>query len=236
MARNIGYKVRPIKEMEVFYGQDYTSGLKQTRTLPVADSIAESRANKIWSGEVIYSAGSETPAFGDLSASRWVKTPAGVPHFAVTDSDRFDVAASGKLLALVGTDTFQLGTCLFDQTKAYNDGDALYVTQSEAGQVEELDAIGVTGVNILTSEGEGDIVGYVVDGVINLQGNVAITAGNGIGTAPDGYNATAPVDTVFSGGPALWTEATPSKVMLKFTTKWVPAPAAAGNGEPAGEE
>ena len=138
--------------------------------------------------------------------------------------------------ALVGTDTFQLGTCLFDQTKAYNDGDALYVTQSEAGQVEELDAIGVTGVNILTSEGEGDIVGYVVDGVINLQGNVAITAGNGIGTAPDGYNATAPVDTVFSGGPALWTEATPSKVMLKFTTKWVPAPAAAGNGEPAGEE
>lgn len=225
MARNIGYKVRPVKEMEVFYGQDYTSGLKQTRTLPVAEGVA-----KVWSGEVIYSQGGINPTDGEyngeLSASTWVKTPAGVPHFAVSDSDRFDVDASGKLLALVGTDTFQLGTCLYDHTQAYNDGQALYVKTSEANDVPELDSIGVTGVNILTSEkpstGNTDIVGYVVDGVISLKGNVGITSANGTYTAPDGYTAPA-TDTVLSGGPALWTEATPSNTMLKFTTKWVPA-------------
>jgi hypothetical protein len=232
MARNIGYKVRPVKEMEVFYGQDYTSGLKQTRTLPVEAGVA-----KVWSGEVIYSKGGTNPTGGkyngELSASTWVKTQdegvSKVPHFAVYDSDRFDVDASGKLLALVGTDTFQLGTCLYDHTKAYNDGDPLYVTkQNTVGQVPELDKapVPVSGLNILTSDDSvgGDIVGYVVDGVISLKGNVGITSANGTYTAPDGYNvAQGNIDTVFSGGPALWTEATPSDTMLKFTTKWVPA-------------
>ena len=117
---------------------------------------------------------------------------------------------------------------MYDHTKAYSDGAPLYVTTRNAlEQVPELDEeLPLTAVvNILTSEGEGDIVGYVVDGVINLKGNVGIAAvEDGKGISPDGYySAAEPVDTVFSGGPALWTEATPSETMLKFTTKWVPA-------------
>lgn len=268
---NIGMKVRPVKEMEIFYGQDLVSGVKQTRTLPVDSEVS----SKIWSGEVIFSqksiAGDKyikplpNGDYGVANNSEWIKgtadakagyilsssIAAGIPHFAVTDSDRFDVKASGKLLALVGTDTFQLGTCLYDHTAAYADGDALYVKQvdlSVAGNASVVPELaGKAGiVNVLTSVPpttstvtaaavvDNSIVGYVIDGVIELKGNVAVDTGvytlnesnqrvyTQAGMNPEGYQQTGnPLDRIVTGGPALWTEATDSNTMLKFTTKWV---------------
>lgn len=221
---NVGMKVRATKEMEVFYGQDYVSGIKQTRTLPVKDGVA-----KIFSGEPIYSV---TDA-GDTTS--WTKTIGeGAPCFAVTDSDRFDAQASGKLLAVSGLDTFVLGTVFYDHSVDYKDGDALYVTELTPSDtvLPELNGI-VAKVNGLTNAkpvGAGkvtSIVGYVVDGVIELKGSVApaASANSNYALNPEGYQ-TDPANTndrTVTGGPALWTEATPSATMLKFSTHFVAA-------------
>lgn len=257
MAKNIGFKVRPVKEMEIFYGQDLVSGVKQTRTLPVSGS------SKIWSGEVIFSssvtsgddfhAGTKPlPGYvdGEPNASVWSRgtisattgaegyVTSGIPHFAVTDSDRFDVEASGKLLALVGTDTFQLGTCFYDHSKTYSDGDALYIVQVSAStaipEFTDVAELGTSKINLLTNAlpAAADIasgtkvdvvrVGYVVDGVIELKGNVEVDDAASGGLDLNGYtgNSAMSPNPAVVGGPALWTEATKSDTMLKFTTNF----------------
>ena len=221
---NVGMKVRATKEMEVFYGQDYVSGIKQTRTLPVKEDQP-----KIFSGEPIYAVRESD----DLTS--WTKDISEkAPCFAVTDSDRFDAQASGKLLAVSGLDTFVLGTVFYDHTHQYEDGDPLYVQNIavSATSLPELNGI-VASVNMLTNQKpttQGtvpSIVGYVVDGIIELKGSVApaISANSNWALNPEGYQ-TDPANTndrTVTGGPALWTEATPSATMLKFATHFVGA-------------
>lgn len=230
----LGFKKRPIKEMEIFYGADLVSGVKQTRTLVPNGTF--------YSGEPMiakHNAAGFTSKWEKIKEADF-KTKAPV-SFAFTDSDRFDVQCSGKLLGIQGgTDTFVLGTAFYDTSKNYKEGDKLYLQlgrvvkdgeyfkATTAGNDNDANVV-LTNVGILTNvetnAGEDAVVGYV-QGIIKLQGNVAITAGaeatNAVG--PEGYIVQAPAgkDKAISGGPALWTEASGTKEMLQFSTTFIP--------------
>ena len=237
----LGYKKRPIKEMEIFYGADLVSGVKQTRTLvPEANK-------KFFSGEPMIAkhAGAEL----GVGSSQWKKITDGdekttIPvSFAFTDSDRFDVQCSGKLLGIQGgSDTFVLGTAFFDNKRHYKEGDALYIGKgkvytdgksfavmptADVGFATEVTSFGEVGM-LTNDKGDGKkaIVGYV-QGIIELQGNVGLsTNSNAVG--PEGYviQGDAGKDKAISGGPALWTEASGTAKMLQFSTAFVPGSAA----------
>lgn len=239
----LGYKKRPIKEMEIFYGADLVSGVKQTRTLvPEANK-------KFFSGEPMIA----KHAGADIGTSEWKKIADGdekttIPvSFAFTDSDRFDVQCSGKLLGIQGgTDTFVLGTAFFDNKRHYKEGDALYVgkgkvytdgksfavmSAADGGFTTEVTSFGEVGMltnDAEVSPGTKAIVGYV-QGIIELQGNVDLsTNANAVG--PEGYIVQASAggkDKAISGGPALWTEASGTAKMLQFSTAFVPGTAGA---------
>lgn len=229
----LGYKKRPIKEMEIFYGADLVSGVKQTRTL-VPDGT-------FYSGEPMIAKHDDagfTSKWKKIEAAD-LKTKAPV-SFAFTDSDRFDVQCSGKLLGIEGgTDTFVLGTAFYDTSKNYKEGDRLYlqvgkvvkdgeyfkVVASDGGGDAVISNVGIL-TNTETNAGEDAVVGYV-KGIIKLQGNVAVEAGaegqNAVG--PEGYvvqTADGGKDKAISGGPALWTEASGTREMLQFSTTFIP--------------
>ena len=228
----LGYKKRPIKEMEIFYGADLVSGVKQTRTLVPNGTF--------YSGEPMiakHDAVGFTSKWEKITADD-LKTKAPV-SFAFTDSDRFDVQCSGKLLGIEGsTDTFVLGTAFYDTSKNYKEGDPLYLQVGKVVKDGEYfkvvaaagagDAV-ITNVGILTNAetnaGEDAVVGYV-QGIIKLQGNAPIQTGaeatNAVG--PEGYIVQAPAgkDKAISGGPALWTEASGTREMLQFSTTFIP--------------
>lgn len=234
----LGYKKRPIKEMEIFYGADLVSGVKQTRTLVPAAGA------KFFSGEPMIAKHDTT------ATSQWNKIKADADEtttlpvsFAFTDSDRFDVQCSGKLLGIqAGTDTFVLGTAFFDNSKTYKEGDPLYLgvgkvytdgssfeVSSTAGgktAVTEYGDVGMLTNDATISSGKKAIVGYV-QGIINLQGNVAVVAGaadqNAVG--PEGYVIASGNDLAVKGGPALWTEASGTTKMLQFSTAFIPGSA-----------
>lgn len=243
----LGFKKRPIKEMEIFYGADLVSGVKQTRTL------APEANKKFFSGEPMIAKHAGNPS--GIGTSEWKKITDGdekttIPvSFAFTDSDRFDVQCSGKLLGIQGgTDTFVLGTAFFDNKCHYKEGDALYVgkgkvytdgksfavlSAADGGFTTEVTSFGEVGMltnDATVTTGTKAIVGYV-QGIIELQGNAAITAGaeatNAVG--PEGYIVQAPAgkDKAISGGPALWTEASGTAKMLQFSTAFVPGSAGA---------
>lgn len=240
----LGYKKRPIKEMEIFYGADLVSGVKQTRTLvPEANK-------KFFSGEPMIA--KHAGAAAGVGTSEWKKLTADDAKttspiaFSFTDSDRFDVQCAGKLLGIQGgTDTFVLGTAFYDNKRHYKEGDALYlglgkvytdgksfaVLSAADGafrtEVTEYGNVGMLTNDSTVDAGKKAIVGYV-QGVIELQGNVAIAAGdaNQNAVGPEGYIIANGNDLAIKGGPALWTEASGTAKMLQFSTAFVPGSAA----------
>ena len=226
----LGYKKRPIKEMEIFYGADLVSGVKQTRTLVPNGTFYSGEPMIAKHDDAGFTSKWEKIKAGDL------KTKAPV-SFAFTDSDRFDVQCSGKLLGIEGgTDTFVLGTAFYDTSKNYKEGDRLYlqvgkvvkdgeyfkvVVSTEGGEAV-ISNVGIL-TNAETNAGQDAVVGYV-KGIVKLQGNVGLsTNSNAVG--PEGYvvqSSDGGQDKAISGGPALWTEASGTREMLQFSTTFIP--------------
>lgn len=238
---NIGIKTRGTKMLQIVKGSDLVSGIKQTSVYKVAATTP-----KIFSGEPIYVQSSANSGGWPDPEYEWVKTISPVKgktvYFAFTDSDSFDVIASGKLMGISTLDTFELQTPFFDHSVAFAPGDKLTVTSgiicegpdgfivvsgTSAPQTPAGYTIvsGSPAVNCLTkAEADDEICGIVTKGVVVLKGNepvsqTADTAAASVG--PEGYvikeGSTYP-DSATVGGPALWTEASGSKYVLQFAT------------------
>lgn len=236
---NIGIKTRGTKMLQIVKGSDLVSGIKQTAVYKVAAD-----APKIFSGEPIYVKSSANSGGWPDPEYEWVKTSPGegsTVYFAFTDSDSFDVIASGKLMGISTLDTFELQTPFFDHSVTFAPGDKLtvksgiicegpdgfiVVSGTSAPQTPTGYTIvpGLT-VNCLAKvEADEEVCGIVTKGVVVLKGNepVGLTANSvAASVGPEGYvikeDATYP-DLATVGGPALWTEASGSKYVLQFAT------------------
>ena len=194
---NIGYCTRGTRMLQIVKGSDLVSGIKQTAAYKVG-------SNTIFSGEVIYAtkSGNEMVWVKSDDNGDKEKLSISAPFFAFTDSDSFDVIASGSLLGISVLDTYELQTPLFDESQVYNPGDALYVgtanlwKNTETGDVvcssvkpekslvngdvwKKVNTEGT--VNCVTSagtKGTDDVIGYVTEGVVQLKGNVNVAAVN----------------------------------------------------------
>lgn len=233
---NIGYCTRGTRMLQIVKGSDLVSGIKQTAAYKVGNKT-------IFSGEVIYATKN---ANGELA---WAKEGTSAPFFAFTDSDSFDVIASGSLLGISVLDTYELQTPLFDEAQAYTPGAALYVgtanlyKNSKTGDVvcsseapkkdlvdgDEWEQVNDTNktVNCVTSvKGTNtDVIGYVTEGVVQLKGNANVAAVNDATGAVksvylDGYQDSEKLSSVVTGGPSLYTEASGSKYVLQFATAY----------------
>lgn len=237
---NIGIKTRGTKMLQIVKGSDLVSGIKQTSVYKVAASTP-----KIFSGEPIYVQSSDNSGGWPNPEYEWVKTSPGkgsTVYFAFTDSDSFDVIASGKLMGISTLDTFELQTPFFDHSVVFDPGDKLTVKsgiicegpdgfivvsgtsapQTPSGYTQVPGNITVN--CLVKAEEDDDICGIVTKGVVVLKGNepVGLTANSDpASVGPEGYvikeDATYP-DLATVGGPALWTEASGSKYVLQFAT------------------
>lgn len=236
---NIGIKTRGTKMLQIVKGSDLVSGIKQTSVYKVAAGTP-----KIFSGEPIYVQSSDNTG-GWPDPEEWVKTSPGAGstvYFAFTDSDSFDVIASGKLMGISTLDTFELQTPFFDHSATFKPGDKLTVkagiicegpdgfivvsgTDAPETPAGYTQVPGSPAVNCLTKvTGAEEVCGVVTKGVVVLKGNepVGLTANSDpASVGPEGYvikeDATYP-DLATVGGPALWTEASGSKYVLQFAT------------------
>lgn len=236
---NIGIKTRGTKMLQIVKGSDLVSGIKQTAVYKVAAD-----APKIFSGEPIYVKSKDTSGGWPDPEYEWVQDSTGAGktvYFAFTDSDSFDVIASGKLMGISSLDTFELQTPFFDHSETFAPGDKLMVKEGVicegpdgfivvSGEASPQTPAGykiVPGsptVNCLAKATGADFCGIVTKGVVVLKGNepVGLTANSvAASVGPEGYvikeDATYP-DLATVGGPALWTEASGSKYVLQFAT------------------
>lgn len=225
---NIGYCTRGTRMLQIVKGSDLVSGIKQTAAYKVGDDV------KILSGEPIYA----TKSGNEMV---WTKTAtdASAPFFAFTDSDSFDVIAAGSLLGISVLDTYELQTPLFLDSDDIKPGVALTVKSGgylkkvngdiEVTTTSGADTIPGVTVNYVAVAEDGDvIIGYVTEGVVQLKGNVNVAAVNDAEGAMksvylDGYQDSAKLSSVVTGGPSLYTEASKSKLVLQFATAWKPA-------------
>lgn len=237
---NIGIKTRGTKMLQIVKGSDLVSGIKQTAVYKVAAD-----APKIFSGEPIYVKSKTNSGGWPDPEYEWVQDSTGAGktvYFAFTDSDSFDVIASGKLMGISSLDTFELQTPFFDHSETFAPGDKLTVKTGIICQgpdgfivVSGTDAPetpagytqvpGSPTVNCLAKVTASEAVcGIVTKGVVVLKGNepVGLTENTDpASVGPEGYvikeDATYP-DLATVGGPALWTEASGSKYVLQFAT------------------
>ena len=218
--------------LQIVKGSDLVSGNKQTAAYKVGEDV------KIISGEPIYA----TKSGNEMV---WTKTATGAsaPFFAFTDSDSFDVIASGSLLGISVLDTYELQTPLFLDSEAIKPGAPLTVKsggylKKVDGNIEvtteSTDAIpGVTVNYVAVATGSDAVIGYVTEGVVQLKGNAGVsvlTDGKSPATAINGVYLDGYVDgnkksEILTGGPSLYTEASKSKFVLQFATAWKPASA-----------
>lgn len=239
---NIGIKTRGTKMLQIVKGSDLVSGIKQTSVYKVAATTP-----KIFSGEPIYVQSSDNTGGWPDPEYEWVKTSPGAGstvYFAFTDSDSFDVIASGKLMGISTLDTFELQTPFFDHSATFKPGDKLtvkagiicegpdgfiVVSGTDAPETPEgyTQVQGSPAVNCLTKvTGAEEVCGVVTKGVVVLKGNEPVdltenTVAASVG--PEGYVIKEGTGTTYSdlatvGGPALWTEASGSKYVLQFAT------------------
>ena len=228
---NINYCARGTRMLQIVKGSDLVSGNKQTAAYKVVGD------EKIISGEPIYA----TKSGNEMV---WTKTATGAsaPFFAFTDSDSFDVIASGSLLGISVLDTYELQTPLFLDSDDLKPGAPLTVKtggylKKVNGDIvvtkEQTDSIpGVTVNYVALADTTGDaIVGYVTEGVVELKGNANVVAVNDVvdptgattdinSVYLDGYQDSSRLSSVVTGGPSLYTEASKSKSVLQFATAW----------------
>lgn len=250
MAGNLGMKVRKTRMMDIVKGSELVTGSKQTTAQKFNSAV------KFFSGEpmVLKATGTGTAGQYVDADLEWAKidasfatTPTPV-YWAFTDSDSFDVQASHKLLGISVLDTFELRTPFYDTNVAqYNPGDALTVKAGimcaeDGNPIPEYKAVSGTSapsgftqvsdygtVGVVTKAAEGDpIVGYVTLGEVQCQGDQPMAMGSA--SFPNNQGSGAAIDnSVITGGPRVYTEATNTHYVLQFSTHYsVPSKADAG--------
>ncbi len=136
MLKNYGTEQRTLPRLRVLRGWDPNNPSTRTAKAPIADGVT------IKSGQVI------SLQWGGGGYEEWnlgVVATSDIPHFAVQDSDDFDVVGSGLLTGLSSLDNIELQTPYF------------HASPSPAyGNHGMLKADGVTGS--VTSASAGDTI------------------------------------------------------------------------------